>query len=178
MPARWRRYQEILDADLKIRQEFFGWQSHFGFMGRNHIEAACAIARRCAGAEEALRRLAAAGEAEAAAAEVPGLTAAQVERLALLAEECGEVAQAVCKVLRHGWRSRSPFGGPINRVALERGMGDVRAAIDMMIQAGDVRRGDIAHWRQCKRASVGQWLHHQVPQRSGRVAGAPEAEQR
>src|SRR5579872_899269 len=40
---------------------------------------------------------------------IPRLTPAQIERLALLAEECGEVMQAVSKILRHGYESRNPF---------------------------------------------------------------------
>jgi hypothetical protein len=41
-----------------------------------------------------------------------GLTPAEAERLALLAEECGEVIQAIGKVLRHGYESRHPYGEP------------------------------------------------------------------
>lgn len=174
MPARWRKYQKALDADLKIRKELLGWQTHFNYLDRNHLEAACAIARRCAGAEEALKRVAASLEADAQAAGLPGLTAAEVERLALLAEECGEVAQAVGKILRHGYRSGSPFGGPINRVALEMEVGHMRAAADMMIAAGDMRAGDIADWQRRKRANVGQWMHHQSPRQSGPVAEASD----
>ena len=37
-----------------------------------------------------------------------GLTAAQAERLAMLAEECGEVIQAIGKILRHGYDSYHP----------------------------------------------------------------------
>ena len=171
VPARWRKYQQILDADLKVRKELLGWQTHFNYLDRNHLEAACAIARRCAGAEEALKRVAASLEADAKAAGLPGLTAAEVERLALLAEKCGQVVQAVGKILRHGYRSGSPFGGPINRVALEMEVGHMRAVIDMMIAAGDIRAGDIADWQRSKRANVGQWMHHQSPRQSG-----PDAE--
>lgn len=53
------------------------------------------------------------------------LTPAEAERLALLAEECGEVIQAIGKVLRHGFESTHPDGGPTNRESLERECGDV-----------------------------------------------------
>jgi hypothetical protein len=33
------------------------------------------------------------------------LTDAEAERLALLAEECGEVVQVIGKILRHGYES-------------------------------------------------------------------------
>lgn len=36
------------------------------------------------------------------------LTPAQAERLAMLAEECGEVIQAVGKILRHGYDNYHP----------------------------------------------------------------------
>ena len=37
-----------------------------------------------------------------------GLTPAEAERLAMLAEECGEVIQMVGKILRHGYDSYHP----------------------------------------------------------------------
>lgn len=36
------------------------------------------------------------------------LTPAQAERLAMLAEECGEVIQVIGKILRHGYDSHHP----------------------------------------------------------------------
>lgn len=37
-----------------------------------------------------------------------GLSPAQAERLAMLAEECGEVIQVIGKILRHGYASYHP----------------------------------------------------------------------
>ena len=85
---------------------------------------------------------------------IPGLTSAEIERLAVLAGECGRVAQGVSKVLRHGWHGVSSSGVPTNRVILERGMGEMRATIELMLDAGDVRRGDVVHWQRGKRASA------------------------
>ena len=45
------------------------------------------------------------------------LTPAEAERLAMLAEECGEVVQIVGKILRHGYDSQHPDG---NTAALDR----------------------------------------------------------
>jgi hypothetical protein len=90
-----------------------------------------------------------------------GLTPAETERLALLAEELGEAAQAVGKILRHGYQNSSPFGGPSNQVQLERELGDVKVAIDLLTAAGDVRAGDIHARRRQKRRSVARWLRHQ-----------------
>jgi len=161
VPARWREYQEILDEDLKIRKEFNGWAGHFGYLGWNYMEAACAIARRCAGAEEALKRLALSLEAEAEAAGLPGLTPAEIERLALLTQECGEMARSIGKILRSGWKGD---GGLTTRVTLERGMGEMRAAVDMLLDAGDVRRGDVTHWYRERRDAGDKGMHHQPPQ--------------
>lgn len=161
LPARWRKYQDILDADLKICKEFNGWAVHFGYPSWNRMEAACAIARRCAGAEEALKRIAANQEADARATGAPGLTAGEIERLAVLAQECGEVARAVGKVLQVGWKGSS--GGIPIRIGLERGMGEMRAAVDMMLSAGDVRHGDVSHWHRSKRDMGSKGMQHQLP---------------
>ena len=34
-----------------------------------------------------------------------GLSESEQERLSILIEECGEVVQAACKILRHGYES-------------------------------------------------------------------------
>lgn len=67
-----------------------------------------------------------------------GLTPAQAERLAMLAEECSEVAQAVTKILRHGYDSHHPNGGPNNRDHLASEVMDVHAVLFGMIDAGDL----------------------------------------
>lgn len=68
------------------------------------------------------------------------LTPAQAERLAKLAEECGEVIQAVCKILRHGYDSSNPDDGTFkdNRDQLMAEFGDLAAAWQWMLEAGDV----------------------------------------
>ena len=92
----------------------------------------------------------------------PHLTPAEIERLAMLMEECGEVIQAAGKILRHGWASQSPYGGKTNRVALERELGDVRAMVNVMIDAGDVRLADVQSWQRRKRERMAMWTHHQA----------------
>jgi hypothetical protein len=49
---------------------------------------------------------------------LPNLNPAQAERLAILAEECGEIVQVIGKILRHGFESTHPEGGPTNRQLL------------------------------------------------------------
>lgn len=57
------------------------------------------------------------------------LTPAQAERLAILAEECGEVIQIIGKILRHGLDSCHPVTRETNRSALLREITDVKAAM-------------------------------------------------
>jgi len=91
-----------------------------------------------------------------------GLTSAEAERLFLLSEECGEVIQAIGKILRHGYESRHPNGGPTNREQLEKEIGDVRAAVTMLAQAEDLSRYIMAASKEEKLKSVTKYLHHQT----------------
>lgn len=90
-----------------------------------------------------------------------GLTPAEAERLALLLEEAGEVAQAIGKILRHGYESTHPDGGPTNRETLERELGDMKAAISLMLERRDLNRAFIEAHGEKKRERVRQYLHHQ-----------------
>lgn len=89
------------------------------------------------------------------------LSPPEAERLALLAEECGEVIQVIGKILRHGYESRHPNGGPTNRELLEKELGDVDAAIRMMFDADDIIPDHVDFWNHKKQAKVKQYLHHQ-----------------
>lgn len=92
-----------------------------------------------------------------------GLTPAEAERLAFLAEEAAEVAQAAMKVLRHGYESDDPTSanGPNNREALQQEIGHVIAAFRLMIQAEDIRYTPLEAEAERKRVSVRRWMHHQ-----------------
>ena len=92
-----------------------------------------------------------------------GLTPAEAERLALLLEECGEVVQIVGKILRHGYLSHhpdDPYRTP-NRRLLEKEVGDVRAAISLMLEAGDMQPARVQRNEFEKRENVRRYLHHQ-----------------
>lgn len=89
------------------------------------------------------------------------LSAAEAERLALLLEELGETQQAIGKILRHGYESRHPNGGPTNREALERELGDVTHAVRRLIDASDIERSNIDARAGEKAIAVAQYLHHQ-----------------
>ena len=90
------------------------------------------------------------------------LSPAQIERLALLLEELGEAQQAVGKILRHGYASRDPRNGQQNTGALERELGDVLYAIQLLCDAGDVNQSliDLAKRKKPERAEP--YLHHQA----------------
>ncbi|MEO1208414.1 MAG: hypothetical protein AAFX78_02630 [Cyanobacteria bacterium J06638_20] len=96
------------------------------------------------------------------------LTPAEVERLSMLAEECGEVVQAVGKILRHGFESYHPDdlfkGRPTpdavsNRGRLQLELADVLAMCGHMENDGDVQisTDDIENAMIRK----GKYAHHQ-----------------
>ncbi len=89
------------------------------------------------------------------------LTPAEAERLALLAEEMGEAQQAIGKILRHGYESRHPNGGPTNRRTLEIELGDVRHAMIRLCDSGDLSKQAIHDRADTKALTVAQYLHHQ-----------------
>lgn len=92
-----------------------------------------------------------------------GLSPAQAERLALLAEELAEAIQVVGKVLRHGYDSRNPLdrNSATNRTLLEVEIGHVLAAIQLAADANDIQRGWIGQEQDAKLRTVRRWLHHQ-----------------
>ena len=90
------------------------------------------------------------------------LNSAELERLALLGEDCAEVGKEIGKIVRHGYASRNPdvADSPTNREDLEREIGDLLWAIDMMAHCGDVSllraRADAG-----RHARKTRYLHHQ-----------------
>ena len=90
-----------------------------------------------------------------------GLTPAEAERLAWLLEEMGEAQQAIGKVLRHGYESRHPDGGPSNREHLTEEIGHVRAAITLLVGEKDVSGVRVVMAMEAKLHRVWRWLHHQ-----------------
>jgi hypothetical protein len=92
-----------------------------------------------------------------------GLTPAEVERLAFLAEECGEVVQMVGKILRHGYASYHPrdVAKTTNRRLLTNEIGNIGVAVDLMLDAGDILLSNIEEDMEIKKTTVGKYLHHQ-----------------
>lgn len=88
------------------------------------------------------------------------LTPKQVEALALLSEECGELVQVIGKILRHGIDSHHPTSGIANREELENEAGDVQAAIQIVIDEGIVTFQAVDDMRIDKLQRVQKYLHH------------------
>jgi hypothetical protein len=90
------------------------------------------------------------------------LSDAELERLAILAEECAEVIQVIGKILRHGYESDNHGKLPqTNRQHLEEEIGNVRCIIEKMVTANDLREWRIEVERLHKEATIGKYLHHQ-----------------
>lgn len=88
------------------------------------------------------------------------LTPAQAERLALLAEECGEVIQVIGKILRHGLDSHHPDDPyATNGVLLATELAHVQVAADMLFEH-DLSEGEYHNAKDEKRRRVGKYLHH------------------
>jgi NTP pyrophosphatase (non-canonical NTP hydrolase) len=92
-----------------------------------------------------------------------GLIDSETERLAILAEECGEVVQSVGKVLRHGYSRCNPLASnPIsNRDLLAKEIGDLCWIISLMLTRGDVAEGATLRRERLKGESAKPYLHHQ-----------------
>lgn len=84
----------------------------------------------------------------------------ETERLALLMEEAAEVQQVIGKIFRHGYASTHPDGGPNNRSLLEKELGHLVYAIDLMIDKKDIGHEEICTSAERKWMSVKKYLHH------------------
>jgi len=92
-----------------------------------------------------------------------GLTDSQLESLAILAEECGEVVQRVGKILRHGLQSPRPSNGELNVKLLEDEIGDICAILDVLTDLGVIDENhvhDRAAWKLEKFRDEPERLHH------------------
>lgn len=88
------------------------------------------------------------------------LLPAEAEVLALLAEEAGEVVQAIGKTLRHGLESTPPCGDETNRSAIARELGDLRCATMLAVESFVLDENEIATAARQKRGRVTKYLHH------------------
>ena len=77
--------------------------------------------------------------------DIQNLSNSEIERLAILTEECGEVQQIIGKILRHGYKSYSPIdeSKTTNRELLEKELGDIKWISELMIKNGDIDKDKI-----------------------------------
>lgn len=92
-----------------------------------------------------------------------GLSPAEAERLACLAEELGEAIQVIGKILRHGYDDWSPFDETrtTNRQNLERELGDISAVCQRMDEEDDIDPLRVKRAHHAKMAKLPKWTHHQ-----------------
>lgn len=98
------------------------------------------------------------------------LSPAEAERLAILAEECGEIVQIIMKAMRHGLDFHHPDTGETNRAAIARELGDLDAICARMVAANDINPLQIKVASQRKDQKLAQWTHHQPDSHFGTVA--------
>lgn len=89
-----------------------------------------------------------------------GLSPAELERLIMLAEEASEVIQGVAKIVRHGYESTHPAGGPTNREHLRKEALDFAAVYSRMGFEKDVRLHDVLEIGETWRRKT-TYTHHQ-----------------
>ncbi len=87
------------------------------------------------------------------------LSAAELERLAFLSEECGEVIQAVGKIIRHGYNST--WNNLSNRDKLEVELGDLMYAFQLMSDAKDINKEFVANYLKDRVNPTVNYFHHQ-----------------
>lgn len=89
------------------------------------------------------------------------LTPAQTERLAILIEDCSEVQQIACKILRHGYESKNPLidDSLTNKQLLQNEMGDLLFAIEWL-QEQDVDATKVRYAAIDKKNKIKRYLHH------------------
>jgi NTP pyrophosphatase (non-canonical NTP hydrolase) len=87
---------------------------------------------------------------------------AELERLAILSEEMGEALQVIGKIIRHGYESTHPDGGPTNRDLLALELGDVMTATLLLLGSGDVSRLGVQLRVPLKLRKLQKYTHDQA----------------
>lgn len=88
------------------------------------------------------------------------LSPEHAEALALIAEECAEVIQAIGKILRHGLASHHPDSHITNYLTLQRETGDLLAALQIGEVQGMIDWRTVILARDLKLVKVAKYLHH------------------
>jgi len=89
------------------------------------------------------------------------LTNPEIERLACLLEECGEVLQVIGKIQRHDFEHSHPkYGDRTNRENLAMEIGDLLIAIDLLIDRGDISDSVIDEYQSKKLVKINGALRY------------------
>jgi len=90
------------------------------------------------------------------------LTEAQLERLAILSEEMGEVQQVIGKIIRHGYDTNNPLDSTskTNRELLEMELGDMSLMMLLMMDEKDIDLEKIDERTITKIPKLNKWMHH------------------
>ena len=89
------------------------------------------------------------------------LTNPEIERLACLLEECGEVLQVIGKIIRHGYEHSHPkYGDRTNRENLALEIGDLEIAIERIKANNDIDEKILSWSRATKLAKVDKALRY------------------
>lgn len=87
------------------------------------------------------------------------LSPSELERLSLLSEECGEVVQAISKIIRHGWNSKYD-NGTTNREQLEIEIADIQLAIELLLSNNDIYFNNIENRTINKLQRINNYLYY------------------
>ncbi len=94
------------------------------------------------------------------------LNPAELERLAILSEECAEVIKIIGKIVRHGYESYDPTGKEpgTNREMLEVELGHMMAMNKVLAEAGDVNKDSVVDsmTEKIRKTLIAKtYIHHQ-----------------
>ena len=92
----------------------------------------------------------------------------ELERLALLFEDCSEVIHAVGKIIRHGYPSVDPTKRGNQRISnremLSREIGQLLWSLDQMAEQGDTQEWAVRDELYGRGRKASKYLHHhQIP---------------
>lgn len=79
------------------------------------------------------------------------------EVMLILQEECAEVTQAISKCLRFGIDNYKPGKPKTNREHLEEELGDLLAMIDILVEAGEIKKLSLDKAKLAKIEKLKQW---------------------
>ena len=90
------------------------------------------------------------------------LSESELERLALLSEELGEVQQIIGKILRHGYDTNNPLvpNSKTNRELLEMEIGDVILIVSLMTDEDDINFQTVEERIESKVPKLNKWMYH------------------